>query len=625
MRQNQIEGLVKWLLALAFLGYVLFYFLNLVQPVLMYHLQQPPFYRMKVFFDQYTDYPGGLAEYAGNFMAQLLHANVSGSLLLICSVLAMMLVVKYIFSQTPGGGKGFLWMILPAIPVVALFQNYYFPYYVFLKILLAFIGVAIFVALRKHRILQVLIFIILTVGLYYLAGTTALLIFLSSVLVYCVFSPVFNIISKIAYVLFALIVSIALPYVGYKYLFNIPLEKTWWDLIPPQPVVIRYVPDKMLYLLVGILPALLLVSGLVALLWERLLKTSFVSALKAKTASWESVISYFNVVIVAILAFITLQKVVFPRLDIQKKNVILVDYYTYRGEWGKAVDIALSTKEYDLFINYNFNRAVYNMGKIGEWFFRYPQLLGADGLFPDKIASGQIALVASDYYYELGYVSEALHWAYEAQSTTPYNPRVLQRLVQVNLIERKPEAAATYLNILKTAFFQDEFVKKYSAYLRDTSLISNDPEFKEKHALMPLNTYTPGTINQKLKLLIQTNSSNRRALEFLAMYYLLSHMVGDYVNILPQMARYYKQLPHLYQQALLLFIAKTNLNIRYPFDKNEIQQVQQFFDYLQKYPDRKTAQNTLAQYFKGTYLYYVTYESPLVTKMQLKAREVESY
>lgn len=625
MRQNQIALYVKWLLVLFFIGYVYFHFVSMVQPMLMYHLQQPPFYRMNVFFAQYTDYPGGMAEYAGNFLAQLLHASVSGSLLLACSVLAMMLVAKYIFSQTPAGGKGFLWMMLPTMPLILLFQNYYFPYFVFLKILLAFLGIALFIVLHKYRSVQLIFMVLWIFGSYYVAGATALLIFLSGVLLFSIFSSSYDLLLRIIYGVVAIAAAVGVPYLGYKYFFNIPPERIWWDLVPSQPVVIRYVPDTTLYLMVGILPATLLVLGLAAAIKSLLQKITFFQAWNNRLALYKGVITYINIFIVAAGVYLIMQQWVLPRLDTQKKSVLLVDYYTLHGEWDKAVNAALEAKDYDLFINYNYNRAVYNLGRVGDWFFRYPQLLGADGLFPDKIASGQVALVASDFYYELGYVSEALHWAYEAQSTTPYNPRVLQRLVQVHLIERRPDAAATYLNILKTAYFQDEFVKKYDAYLRDTSLISKDPEFQEKRAYMPLNTYTPGTINQKFKLLLQFNANNRRALEFLAMYYLLTHQLGDFVKILPQMANYYKLLPKIYQEALLLFMTKANVNVRYPFDEEIVQSLRQFFEYLKKYPDRKVARNTLAQYYRGTYFYYVTFESPLVTNMKLKAREVESY
>lgn len=625
MRQR-FNVVVRWLLVLGFTAYVFIHFVKVVQPVLIYHLQQPPFYRMQVFFSQYIDYPGGMAEYAGNFLAQLLHSNLTGSLLLICSMLTLMLVAKYIFSQTLGGGNGSFWMILPVLPLVVLFQNYYFPYYVFLKILLAFLALAVFVALLNRRTIQLIFFGVMVFTLYYLAGSTALLIFLASVMVYVSLSSSFNMPTKLGYVIVSLVMAIIVPYFGYKYLFNIPLAKTWWDLIPPQPVVIRYVPDKILYVWVGMLPALLLTSGLIAGIKSLVFKLTFINKLyNSRIITRRGLIVYINMVVVAAGLYVVIQKWVFPSLNTQKKSVLLVDYYTLRGEWKKAIDAALSSREYDLFVNYNYNRAVYNAGKLGEWFFRYPQLLGADGLFPDKITSGQIALAASNFYYELGYVSEALHWAYEAQSTTPYNPLVLQQLVKVHLIERRPQAAATYLGILKTAFFQDDFVRKYATYLRDTSLIGKDPEFQEKSSFMPLNTNTPGTINQRFKLLLQFNGNNRRALEFLAMYYLLSHQVGDFVNILPQIMQYYEQLPTLYQEALVLFVAKTNANIRYAFKEDIIQSVRQFFEYFHKYSDRKEAQNALVQHYLGSYLYYVAFQSPVVTKMQLKAREVESY
>jgi len=625
MRQNQISVMLRWLLVLGFLAYVFVHFLKVVQPVLIYHLQQPPFYKMQVFFSQYTDYPGGMAEYAGNFLAQLLHSNFMGSLLLVTSMLVLMLVAKYVFSQTRGGGKGFFWMILPVVLLSLLFQNYYFPYYVFLKVFIAYCAVAIFIALRNRRTVQMIFFGVMVFTLYYLAGSTALLIFLASVIVYASFSSFTKVTPRIIFIIVALVVSVAVPYLGYKYLFNISQLKIWWDLVPAQPVIIRYVPDKALYAFVAVLPVVLLICGLLDKIKSLMLRIPFINRLYSRFSSSDGVIMYLGIIVVAAGLYIVIRQWVFTSLNTQKKSVLLVDYYMLHGEWDKAIDAALSSNEYDLFINFNYNRSVYNSGKWGEWFFKYPQLLGADGLFPDKIVSGQVALVASNFYYELGYISEALHWAFEAQSTTPYNPLVLQRLVKVHLIEGKPEAAATYLNILKTAFFQDDFVKKYSAYIRDTSLIGKDPEFLEKRSFMPRNTYTPGTISEKLKLLIKFNGNNRRALEYLAMYYLLSHQVGNFANILPQVVRYYNPLPTLYQEALVLYVAKTDAGIRYAFKEDVIQSVKNFFENFKKYPDRRVAQNALQQDYLGTYLYYVAFQSPVVTKMQLKAREVESY
>lgn len=625
MRQNQISVMLRWLIVFGFLANVFVHFLKVVQPVLIYHLQQPPFYRMQVFFSQYADYPGGMAEYAGNFLAQLLHSNFMGSLLLITSMLSLMLVAKYVFSQTRGGGKGFFWMILPVVPLMFLFQNYYFPYYVFLKVFIAYCAVAVFIALRNRSTQQLIFFGVMVFTLYYIAGSTALLIFLASVIIYTSFSSFSKGTYRIILIIITLVVSVAVPYLGYKYLFNISQLKIWWDLVPAQSVVIRYVPDTTLYVFVAVLPVVHLICGLLDEIKSWMLKIPFINRLYCKFTSLGAVVVYLGIAVVAVGLFIVIRQWVFTSLNAQKKNVLLVDYYTHSGEWDKAIDAALSSNEYDLFVNFNYNRAIYNSGKWGESFFKYPQLLGADGLFPDKIVSGQIALVASNFYYELGYISEALHWAFEAQSTTPYNPLVLQQLVKVHLIEGKPEAAATYLNILKTAFFQDDFVKKYAAYIRDTSLIGKDPEFREKRSLMPRNTYTPGTISEKLKLLLKFNGNNRRALEYIAMYYLLSHQVGNFVNILPQVVKYYQQLPTLYQEALVLYAAKTNVNIRYAFKEDIIQSVREFFDNFKKFADRKEAQNALAQQYLGTYLYYVAFQSPMVTKMQLKAREVESY
>ncbi len=621
--QDKIHTFIKWFLFISFLFIIFIHFYKTIEPVLFYQLQSPPFYFMKIFFNQYTDYPGGLSEYTGNLIAQLLHSNIWGSMLITLSIAFLMLCFKFIFSHVHGGKKGFFWMILPAFPAIMVFHNYYFPWYIFLKILFAIGGVVFFILLKKRIIILYPIFILLSISLYYIAGSTSLCIFLSSILIYSIFNKDFPAKTRLVFIISSLFIGFLLPYVGFKYFFNISSIKTWWDIVPNMPILIRYVPEKSLYILMSILPFTIFLSNILFFLKKYLISIPYIHRFYSYSIWTKPLMGLLFTFSVAVTTLIILLNI-FPKVDWHKKHVIFTDYYASINDWEKVIATALNSSEYDFFVNINYNRATFNTNKI-DWFFKYPQLLGSDGLFPDKIASGQIALRACEFYYELGYISEALHWAYEAQSITPYHPKVLQYLVKVNLIENKPEAAATYLNILSKTFFQKDFVEKYTHYIKDTSLISKDDEFKLKRTLMPLNRMTPGNVNEKFYLLLTSNSSNRRALEYLALHHLLSHKIGEFVKLAPLLTKYYPTLPLIYQEALLLYMTKTKTIIQYPFHEELVNKIKQFFEYQKNSSNPQQARVTLKSSYEGTYIYYLTYQSPVVTKMQLKAREVDSY
>ncbi len=631
MKQNY-QQLTKWFLVVVFFIYIFQYIYSNIQPLLIFHAQQPPFLLNKVFFMQYTDYPGGIGEYLGNLFSQTLNHPFWGSLYLTVILFILTLLTRLALKWSKLTEGGFFWMFIPIIPALMLFQNYLFPQYVIIKFLLAVTFLCLYFKIAQNALLKYSLLIIFSIILYYAAGSTAFLIFLSSITIHSLLYPADTIKTKSIRIFLVLLLTIT-PLIGFEKIFNISKQRIWFDMVNDLPVAIRFVPDKQLYILIVSIPFLFFILSLYQLIEVKIWKKienhySFFNQLTNQLTVYRNWISWATIVVGAVIIYFSFQTYAFNKIDQHKKNLIAVDYYTSRGEWHKAIEIATSDKQYDIFMNYNFNRCIYNAGQFGNRFFDYPQLLGSDGLFPDKIASGQIAMQASDFYYELGYISEALHWAYEAQSSMPYSPRVLKRLVLLHLIENRPQAAATYLNVLKNAFFQKDFIKKYEPYINDSSLRNSDKEFIEKRSFMPRNFYTPGSASKRFELLIKVNDSNYRAIEYLAMHYMLSHQLGNLLKMIDLILKIHNgKLPVLYQQALLLYYAKTRDEtvIKYPIDKTIVEDTNYFLKTLSKAQNKELAKMALSDSYGRSYMFYITYQSPVVTKAQLKAREVDNY
>jgi hypothetical protein len=610
---------LKWTFLLIFLVYLFNYIATTIEPCLIYHVQQPPFYLNFIFFSTFLDYPGGLTEYAGNFLAQSYYNSFWGSMLLVLLVAAIMLLFKYITSRYSNTGKGFFWMFLPAILLVGLFHSYYLPLYVVIKVIFAVVFFTLILIISERVLLIWIALPILSFLLYYLAGSAALTIFFISCFIHFALNMKDS--KKFTIPMLSALLGITIPYLSYTFFFNISYKDLWFNFMPEISPILKYDADNKLYYLFFLLPGLILIMSLVTKLWEKpRTEEKEHKVLKYMDMLWCKYLFAALSFVVIIAVFYIINNKSFNKI---KKEIVLIDYNSYNKNWQKVIDLSLNLGEYDFFVNYNYNRAIYNIGKFSDMYFYYPQRIGIDALFPDKITASQITIPASDFYYELGYISEALHWAYEAQSSMPNNPRVLRRLVMTSLIEGRYQSAENYLSVLEDGFYNDKFVNKYKGYLKDTSLIGKDAEIIEKRLQMPLDGETPYHISKRLGKLYKKNDKNARALEYLAMTFLLEHKLGDFIVLLPELKKIYpNSLPFTYEIATMLYVLKTKKNFEeYQFSDYAKQQFIGFNKIFQEYNnDKNAAQYSIFNNYGKTYLYYIAYVSPMVTGSSLKSR-----
>lgn len=613
----------KWSFLLAFLIFILNHVFTKIQPELIFHAQQPPFLKTFVFFSDFVDYPGGLAEYTGNFFAQSFYSSFYGSLVIVLACMLLMLCTKYIASRTSGSSKGFFMMVIPAVIVFYLIHDYYLPFYVIVKLILAVAFITSIVILKGRQKLVVILFPLAGILLYYLAGSASFMTYLLSVALYFAFQSENR--NRFVIPVIAVLCAIVIPFIAYTYCFNIQRDNLWFSFMPPFPLAIKYTPDKMHYFLFYSIPLIVFVSSIhdrAFRFLKRAAEKTNKKVLKtivegpAKNTAFQYIIALVGGTAIIICLLIASAEAYNPH----KKNIILADYYAENKDWNKVIDIALSDPRYDKYINFAYNRAIANLGRFSELYFNYPQVLGSDGLYPDKVIAAQIAQPACDLYYEAGYISEAMHWAYEAQTIRPYSSRIMKRLVMANLIEGRYQAAATFLSILKSGFHNESFVNKYLPYTMDTSLAAKDPEIMEKRLFMPVNEVTLNDASYRYDLLYRVSKENRLALEYLAITYLLDHKLASFMEIYPELKKgFVNKMPLSYELAVILYGLKTGKHDLHKYDLSE-ESRRVFLDFnkiFREYNSNKeAARYTLQKAFGNTYMYYLTYLSPLARKTE---------
>jgi hypothetical protein len=614
--------LIKWLLLVTYSFFVFLYLKRIIQPELIYHVQQPPFLLDWDFFAIFLKYPGGISKYIANFLTQFFFYRWAGPFVILAVGFLIMLSGYFICRAIDESEYSYSLIFIPFILLLALVNNYYFLFVVVIRILFVFLAIGLLSFLIKKRINYIITFSVLSLIIYYLAGSGPLLLFYVTAIILLPFKK-FGIKFCFFFLLFAGFYTFLIDYISYKYIFNISSENTYFSFLPDIDIIMdafmNYRPDVLFYLFCYSLP----VIGLIFLLKN----TVFIRFFKEKSNIPSGQVT-LKTTIFALLVFVIIAVVSFllPAItfDKHKKNIVLTDYYCYNEKWKDVIDVALSDPEYDIFINFHYNRAIDNYGEFPDLFFKYPQYR-IMALFPDRIGKPGLSHIISDYYFDMGYISISQQWAYAALAIMPYNPRVLKRVVITNLIYGNYKASQSFLKVLSKNFVSKDFVNHYMPYTTDTNRIARDKLLMEKRLLMPRNKVISDDLRIRFEVLLEQNKQNKRAYDHLQMCHLLAGDLATFMKNVPESYKFYNPLPETYEQAIIMYVYMTdskNLS-RLNVSKSSRETFAGFLETLKACNNDKDKARTMLSSYSDTYLYHATFNSPL--KAVVKTNERKDY
>ncbi|HEY3372876.1 MAG TPA: DUF6057 family protein [Prolixibacteraceae bacterium] len=624
---------------------------KVINPELHYFLQQSAFLTNHLFFKSFTTYPGGLADYGSEFIAQFFYFKTWGSFLIILVASLQGIIAIDLVRRIAGKVK--LNLNLSIFTLILLLSvlvqcNYFYPFYASMRLLIASGFVWIFTVLTsKFPGLRFYMGFILAMLLFYVAGGAALFTFaLSVVLIHIRFygkkEDVFTL-------PFFILGSAFMPYLAYKYIFLVNLPLVYSITHSKTPLILSYIPDFKLYTLYALLPAFLL--GAVLFSWfKRKYKKAVHQKLEIKpvnvspktidkkvlkksenkppvkletpkrkpadsTILW--MLGQFTVIVVLAIGSI------YFTIDRTERDKILVSFYGANGDWDKVIKTAESIEKYDLFINFEYNRALANKGQLADNLFNYTQLAGPAALFMDGTVSSDIPFICSDQYYDLGFMHESQHWAFEAQTIFPNSPRLMKRLVEINLVSGKYQLAEKFLRRLDENMIYHDWVEQHQKFIDDTSLVSKDPAYSWKRKCEPVDAFTASNSVQKLTKLLEANPANKLALDYLLCSTLLDGDLGTFKSLLAENRNFAKTpLPRSWDEAMVLY----QYIARKAPQADDIQFTQgrqdQFISFIKAIKpfgnDWQSASRSLQKDFGTTYWYYIKCLNPKITKAKIK-------
>ena len=299
------------------------------------------------------------------------------------------------------------------------------------------------------------------------------------------------------------------------------------------------------------------------------------------------------------------------RLD--RPGWIYADYLIAGGRLEEGLDHLRKLQDDSDPVRFLTLQALARAGRLTSDMFYYPQRKSSEALLlrdPKWDSFPRVANWRSDLYLELGRVNESQRWAHESLAVEGETPRVLERLSLVYILNGGADAGRIFLNALRRVPFQSARAEARLAALSADPSMRGDPLVSRIRALMLRSDYVGNWPTERVfQQCLEANPANRLAFEYLTAHYLLNCDMKGLGSIAPRFGEFYRALPAHVQEALLVF---RHVHGNYPagFDSSSIDpQMEErfgvFMATLEQHQDGfEDTWNALAGGFGRTYWFF---------------------
>jgi hypothetical protein len=303
----------------------------------------------------------------------------------------------------------------------------------------------------------------------------------------------------------------------------------------------------------------------------------------------------------------------FSRND-ELKTRFQVDYYAYHKMWPQVL-LAARRCPTDPLVVHAVNRALFHTGRLGYEMFSWPQ--DPDYLFLTDSNYQWAHWHIFDVHLDIGLVNIAENALTECLEGLGDRPMVLQRLALINMAKGNVGSAGIYLGALSKTLFHARWANQYLALLRADPNLSGDAEVQHLRCLSLDKDYPTLSLPKEkvLSLLLEKNSQNRMAFEYLIAWYLLNKQLGKFVSNIERLRDFgYIELPTHYEEAALIYVYSAGKGVAlggYQSSPTLRRQIEDFSRILRGYgAEKRAAFNDLARNYRDTYFFYYIYANP---------------
>lgn len=576
-----------------------------VNPLCYSIFQQPAFVLTSEFFWSKVNEPGGLAYYLQIFIDQFTMFRFWGMLFLVLELFATaVLLNRYIRKVI--GENCYVSVITHILAVGLMCVCWLDVKYAFAINMKALILVAV---LNIHQLLEK------RCWYKYLAPVIAIFIYLSSgavpLYIFTVCCVIHYFLDKnpqrLVLMCIVLAFSALTPFIVYRFIMPISAELAFYQIVPQvfmytsfgfsctQLFILLYIP---IMLMIG-------VAGTKEFFVKKPLMVS-------------------SIIIALICAGSCVSGIKFDKRN--ERLSYKMEVAAYQNNWNEIIKYVTSNpklctvKNYDRNINFFYNLALAKKNQLATKLFSYPQLMGVDALFIDQPMATTICFPTSIFYYNLGLVTNSLHYALESQTSYPSGHYTMRQVIDCMIVIGDYRTAEKFLHKYEKNMFSRKYIqerRKIIGKIDDkTKRNFSQEHIQNLRVNHPTDDfYMQSSQNNMLKLLM-ANPKNQMASQYLVCSALLQNDLNLFVQILLSGVTNldFNNLPKIYQEAILLYWA-TSKEV-----KEETKQIvvssyikDAFSDFVRIMTSKAPGyEQLIAQKYPKTYWKYYCLDSPVV-------------
>lgn len=238
-----------------------------------------------------------------------------------------------------------------------------------------------------------------------------------------------------------------------------------------------------------------------------------------------------------------------------------LDYYARTGQWDRIIATSRGNIKNYLYLCH-LNMALAQRGELADRMFAFDQR-GPKGLIVEWNKSENISSLLSDIHFTTGATAAAQQMAFEGYVSTPNdgNPRLLQRLVQTNLIYGAYPVAEKYISLLEKTWGYKAWATRQRRFLHNEQAIAADPVLGTRRRMLP-ETDAPALLHglsADLETIARQAGAPSAALQYLGASMLLAKDLQAFQALVE---KYYGSallpvLPRHFQEAVIVLSEKT--------------------------------------------------------------------
>ena len=609
-RKSSSQNLGRSVRSLLF--FILFYFYVWleVDTRLIYHgggaiTNLPAFFRGWAFLQEFISYPGGPLEYLSAFLSQFFYIGWVGALVVTLQAWLICACTDY-FLKTINAPHFRCVRFIPPILLLITYTRYTYHFGTTLALLVALLFVCLYLRITtKSKMLGSVIFLILSLILYYFAGGTYLLFAVLCAIYELLFSRRWRM--GLAYLLSAAVI----PYIGGVLIFSVSIIDAFSNLLPFAWKIYTPEAHKQMATVVCILYVLLPLAALALALWRILVQKKLKEKPRSKILSWYAGTPARKWFTESCLLFVLAGATTFFSHDDTVKALFEVDYYAYHKMWPQVLAAARRCPRAYVAVH-AANRALYHTGRLGFDMFCYPQDRYTLFLTSETLTSRDWERF--DTYLDLGLMNMAEYALTQSLEIFGERPIVLKRLALTNMVKADSGTARIYLGALSKTFFYTDWANNYLAQLESDPNLSTDKQIQRLRGLMMEKEYGATSFENvgMLSDLLEKNRQNQMAFEYLMACYLLTAQLDKFVQNLSRLDDFdYPKIPRLYEEAILIYQSATDRKVDLKGrqisleSRQRFERINQTFDRYMR--NKQAAFDEMAKDYGNSYFFYYIY------------------